>query len=153
VGVGVPTGFRRSRPKLSIIHDKFLAKPKQFSLAPINISCRRYSTSSIVKNDNKTEFKKKYYRLDESDLNNPLIIINSFFKLNASLKKDFRAPLGGWKVALLASEVKQNIDLTIINAILRGLGKYELSSDEFKDLKNIKPVSFNLPLDNCVAKH
>ena len=42
--------------------------------------------------------------------------------------------------------------MTIINAILRGLGKYELSSDEFKDLKNIKPVSFNLPLDNCVAK-
>jgi hypothetical protein len=113
-----------------------LAKPKQFSLAPINISCRRYSTSSIVKNNNKTEFLKKYYRLDESDLNNPLIIINSFFKLNASLKKE---------------EVKQNIDLTIINAILRGLGKYELSSDEFKDLKNIKPVSFNLPLDNCVG--
>lgn len=72
--------------------------------------------------------------MDESDLNNPLIIINSFFKLNASLKKE---------------EVKQNIDLTIINAILIGLGKYELSSDEFKDLKNIKPVSFNLPLDNC----
>ena len=64
--------------------------------------------------------------MDESDINNPLTIVNNF--LNASLKKD--------------------IDLNIINAIIRGLCKDELSSNEFKDLKNIKPVRFNLPLDN-----
>lgn len=71
--------------------------------------------------------------MDESDINNPLTIVNNFLKQNASLKKDI---------------VKKYIDLNIINAIIRGLGKDELSSNEFKDLKNIKPVRFNLPLDN-----
>lgn len=94
----------------------------------------RKSSSRNTEGSNKynSDFFKKHYHLNESDLNNPLIIVNSFLK-NASLKKEI---------------VKQNIDLTIINAILRGLGKYELSSDEFKVLKNIKPVRFNLPLGN-----
>jgi group I intron endonuclease len=106
---------------------------RAFSTSGTALVEKAYHNSDKSSNKYSSDFWKKHYRLDESDINNPLTIVNNFLKQNASLKKDI---------------VKKYIDLNIINAIIRGLGKDELSSNEFKGLKNIKPVRFNLPLDN-----
>lgn len=82
---------------------------------------------SPIKNSN--DFWRK---VNSSDENNPFFIVNSFLKNFPNREL-----------------AKSSIDFNLINSILNAhLPDFNLTLSEFNSLKEIKPISFNLPVDS-----